>query len=365
MTITEALLKEVDSGREGKAQGYSMGLPKTESIIDGVTKRTMTVIASGTGQGKSSFVLYAYVYRPLMEHLDDNNFYVSYFSLEMPATVIFGKLLSTYIFEKYHKELSITEILSRKKGYILSDENYKIVTDCIGWLNKIEKKIHVYDKSLNADKLYAILMQKLEKFGTFEELENRKVYYPDNPDMLYEVVIDHAGLLKPSNGRNKKGEMDTATAYLVTLRNMCGLSPTIIQQINREQSNIERFKAGRTGIQLSDLKETGDISDAAEVIIALYGPNRDKLNTYRGYDIKKLGDFIRIIQFLKTRFGSCDVEVAVNYQGKINVWAELPLPNDIYDYNKYITPDYLLKNNDEDKENIKEDNSKGTFKLIL
>ena len=365
MTITEALLKEVDSGREGKAQGYSMGLPKTESIIDGVTKRTMTVIASGTGQGKSSFVLYAYVYRPLMEHLDDNNFYVSYFSLEMPATVIFGKLLSTYIFEKYHKELSITEILSRKKGYILSDENYEIVKDCIGWLNKIEKKIHVYDKSLNADKLYAILMQKLEKFGTFEELENRKVYHPDNPDMLYEVVIDHAGLLKPSNGRNKKGEMDTATAYLVTLRNMCGLSPTIIQQINREQSNIERFKAGRTGIQLSDLKETGDISDAAEVIIALYGPNRDKLNTYRGYDIKKLGDFIRIIQFLKTRFGSCDVEIAVNYQGKINIWAELPLPNDIYDYNKYITPDYLLKNNDEDEENIKEDNSKGTFKLIL
>ena len=365
MTITEALLKEVDSGREGKAQGYSMGLPKTESIIDGITKRTMTVIASGTGQGKSSFVLYAYVYRPLMEHLDDDNFYVSYFSLEMPATVIFGKLLSTYIFEKYHKELSITEILSRKKGYILSDENYKIIKDCIGWLNKIEKKIHVYDKSLNADKLYAILMQKLEKFGTFEELENRKVYHPDNPDMLYEVVIDHAGLLKPSNGRNKKGEMDTATAYLVTLRNMCGLSPTIIQQINREQSNIERFKAGRTGIQLSDLKETGDISDAAEVIIALYGPNRDKLNTYRGYDIKKLGDFIRIIQFLKTRFGSCDVEIAVNYQGKINVWAELPLPNDIYDYDKYITPDYLL-NNEEDEEEIKEDNDeKQQFKLII
>ena len=207
-------------------------------------------------------------------------------------------------------------------------------------------------------------MQKLEQLGQFEENENRKVYLPHNPDLLYEVVIDHAGLLKPSNGRTKKGEMDTATAYLVTLRNMCGLSPTIIQQINREQSNIERFKAGRTGIQLSDLKETGDISDAAEVIIALYGPNRDKLNTYRGYDIKKLGDFIRIIQFLKTRFGSCDVEVAVNYQGKINVWAELPLPNDIYDYDKYTTPDYLLK--DDSNEEIKEDNStNNTFKLII
>ena len=366
MTITESLLQEIDIGREGRAQGYSMGLPKIESIIDGVTKRTMTVLASGTGQGKSSYILYAYVYRPLMEHLDDNNFYVSYFSLEMPATVVFGKLLSTYIFETYGKELSIKEILSRKKGYILNDEDYKIVKDSLSWLNKIESKIHIYDKSLNADKLYAILMQKLEKFGRFEETDNRKVYIPNNPDLLYEIVIDHVGLLRPSNGRNKKGEIDTTVAYLVTLRNMCNISPTLIQQINREQSNIERFKAGRTGIQLSDLKETGDTTDAAEVVIALYGPNRDKLNTYRGYDIKKLGDHIRMVQILKTRFGEADKEIAVNYHGGINIWTELPLPADIYDYDKYTTPNYILKNNKEDEE-IKEvdSSSKNNFKLIL
>ena len=146
---------------------------------------------------------------------------------------------------------------------------------------------------------------------------------------------------------------------------MTGLSPTLIQQINREQSNIERFKAGRTGIQLSDLKETGDTTDAAEVVIALYGPNRDKLNTYRGYDIKKLGDHIRMVQILKTRFGEADKEIAVNFHGGINVWRELPLPNEIYDYDKYITPDYLLNNN-EDEEEIKEDNStNNTFKLII
>lgn len=52
MTIAESLLQEIDLGREGRAQGYSMGLPKLESIVDGVTRRTMTVLASGTGQGK-------------------------------------------------------------------------------------------------------------------------------------------------------------------------------------------------------------------------------------------------------------------------------------------------------------------------
>lgn len=143
---------------------------------------------------------------------------------------------------------------------------------------------------------------------------------------------------------------------------MCGLSPTLIQQINREQSNIERFKSGRTGIQLSDLKETGDTTDAAEVVIALYGPNRDKLNSYKGYDIKKLTDHIRIVQILKTRFGSADIEVGVNYHGDVNEWAELPLPNEIYDYDKYLTPDYLIKK--EDKSN-KTDNSKRQINFTL
>ena len=360
-SVIEALLEEINLGREGRSQGYSMGLPKLESIVDGLTRRTMTVLASGTGQGKSSFILYAYVYRPLMEHLDDDNFYITYFSLEMPATVIFGKLLSTYIFEKYGKELTIKELLSRRRNYRLSDEDYAIVQDSLDWLKKVENTVSIYDKSLNADKLYAIIMKKLEELGTFEETENRKIYTPYNIDLLYEVVIDHIGILKPTKGRNKKGEMDTAISYLITLRNMCNISPTIIQQINRDQSNIERFKAGRTGIQLSDLKETGDTTDAAEVVIALYGPNRDKLNTYRGYDVKKLGDHIRIMQVLKSRFGESDVEIAVNYHGGVNEWIELPLPNEIYDYDKYITPDYILK-----KDTIEEvDSSNNTFKLII
>lgn len=299
-----------------------------------------------------------------MEHLDDDNFFVSYFSLEMPATVIFGKLLSTYIFETYGKQLTIKELLSRKKNYRLSDEDYKIVQESFEWLAKVEKKIHIYDKSLNAEKLYAILMKKLEQFGRFEESENRKIYIPYNEDLLYEVVIDHVGLLKPTNGRNKKGEIDTTISYLITLRNMTGLSPTLIQQINREQSNIERFKAGRTGIQLSDLKETSDTTDAAEVVIALYGPNRDKLNTYRGYDVKKLGDHVRVIQVLKSRFGESDVEIAVNFHGGVNEWVELPLPNEIYDYNKYITPDYIVNKKDDLQEEVDTSN-KSTFKLLI
>jgi hypothetical protein len=50
------------------------------------------------------------------------------------------------------------------------------------------------------------------------------------------------------------------------------------------------------------------------------------------------------------------------------MWSELPLPGDIYDYDKYITPDYLLNNDNEETtdEEIKEDNTeKQQFKLII
>lgn len=362
MTITESLLKEIELGREGKSQGYSMGLPKLESIIDGITKGTMTIIGSNTGSGKSSFVLYAYVYRPLMEHLEDDNFKVFYASLEMNANMLFAKLLSTYIFEHYGKELTIKEILSRKRNYRLNDEDFKIVLEGLEWLKKVEKKVEVYDKSLTAKQLYAILLKRLESLGTFEESENRKIFKPKNPDLIYEVVLDHVGILKPDGG-TKKQEIDKTIAWLITLRNMCGISPTIVQQINRDQGNIERFKAGRTQITLNDFKESSDTTDGAEIVIALYNPNRDKLATYRGYDVKKLGDLFRVITVLKSRYGTSDVEIGTNFLGMVNIWKELPLPNEIYDYDKYLTPDYLL-NKDNENENV-DDLNETNFNIVF
>ena len=83
--ISEALFHQIETGREGSNWGFSMGLPKLEEVIDGVSQSTYTLVMSGTGSGKTSFVLYSYIYRPLMEHIEDSNFKISYFSLEMSA----------------------------------------------------------------------------------------------------------------------------------------------------------------------------------------------------------------------------------------------------------------------------------------
>lgn len=364
--IAEQLLEEIDRGRLGLNHGISMGLPKLESIIDGVTRETYTLILSNSGAGKTSFALYAYVYKPLMNHLDDDDFKILFFSLEMNEISLYIKLLSIYIFETYGIELSFKKILSREKEFVLSEEHYDLVKQCMPWIEKISSKLEIYDKSVNAAKVYAILKTRLEEMGKFVETETRWIYIPHNPKLIYNIVIDHIGLVRPSQGNNLKQEIDTLSSYLVTLREKCGISPVVIQQANREQGNIERFKQGKSAFTINDAKDSGNTVQDCNVMIALYNPNRDGLKTYKKYNIEQLGNSFRSLMVLKNRFGDCDVEVGMNFFGGINTFHELPKPDEIYDYERYTSPNYILNNLDNtDEKSDTEDNSNNDFKFVL
>ena len=361
--ITDELLESIDRGRLGKSQGFSMGLPKLEQIIDGVCKETYYLVTAESGVGKSSFMLYSFIYRPLMEHLDDGNFKISLFSLEMSARLILAKLLSTYIFEHYNKRLSLKQLLSAQKEYILSDENYQIVQECIPWLRKVESILTIYDKNVSANGIYSALLKELEARGRFEESEKRKIYIPDNPDLVHLVVIDHGARVFASMGNTLKQEMDLTSKYLYSLKNRCGITPVYIQQMNRSIQSMDRRKEGLVSPQTSDLKDTNSSVEDCEVLLAIFDPNKAKLNNHRGYDVKQLGNKFRSIFVLKSRYGESDVEDFLYYDGHVNIWKELPKAIDINDYGVFENPRWF----EENKKGIEyvEDKSKSTIKFIL
>lgn len=367
--IVNSLVHQITLGREGRNWGYSTGLDKLDGVTGGLTKGTYTVLFSGSGSGKTSAALYCFVYRPLMEHLDDDNFKIMYYSLEMSSDLIFAKLLSMYIFEKHGVELSVTELLSRKKGYILSEENYEIVKECLPWLHKVEDILTVYDKTLNAEVLYTTMMKSLEGLGKFEETENRKIYTPNNDRLIYLVVIDHIALVRRSHGRTLKEEIDLTSTYLLTLRNMCGISPLVLMQANRDATSVDRRKLGPDGMnfQLSDTKDSGGPVQDGEIVLSIFNPFRERLNSYRGYDIKKLAGRFRSITVLKNRYGEADIEVGCNFFGKCGLWHELPKSDEIYDYEKYMTPEYLRYTTIENIDTVdkKEDKPKEKLNFVL
>ena len=72
---------------------------------------------------------------------------------------------------------------------------------------------------------------------------------------------DNKTVIRPTNG-NLKQEIDLLSSYLVTLREKCGISPIVIQQANREQGNIERFKQGKSAFSINDAKDSGNTNKA-------------------------------------------------------------------------------------------------------
>lgn len=349
--IVESLLADIDRGREGFVQGLSMGMPKLESVIDGVIQSNYTVILSHSSTGKTSFALYSYVYKPIMDTLDNDNFKVVYYSLEISAELLMAKLLSLYIFEKYHIEISAKELLSRKKGCILSDEYYDIVKECIPWLQKVEKKLIIFDKGLNAEILYTTLLNTLKQFGTFSESNNRKIYVPNNPRQIINVVIDHISLVQPSNGRTLKQEIDTISAYLVTIRNRCKISPVVLMQANRNSTSMDRRRENLSNLRVEDAKDSACPIQDGDVVITLFSPHRDQLATYHGYDIRQLGDNFRTIGILKNRYGESSLEIASSFYGRCGIFAEIPKPDEIYDYSKYQSIDWLINSDVEETTN--------------
>ncbi len=339
MTYTSRLIELIKRGREGDNQGLSLGMPKLEHIIDGLTQETYYLIAAGTGNGKTSFVLHSFIYKALLDSDSDKDVQFIIFSLEMSAEQLLAKLLSLHIYETYGKQISFKELLSRGKDSTLFNEDYELVQECIPWLESIEDRLIIHDGTLNSEKYKSLIIEDLKKFGTFVDEDT---YELNNPKQIIAVITDHLGLVRPQLGRSKKEEIDTISAYGVSFRNKCKISPINIMQFNRNANNAERLKQGLQEPDLSDLKESGSPSEDANVVLVLFNPFRSKLSTYRGYCIKELKDGFRSLLVLKNRFGASDVAIGVGFYGRCGIFKELPSASEINDYDKYKNPDWTI-----------------------
>lgn len=336
---TQRLKDLIDRGRSGENSGLSIGLPRLEEVIDPLSKSTYYLIAGSTGSGKTTQVLYSFVYKPYLDAISKGKkILIIYFSLEMSVEELLGKIVGMYLFEKYGVEISYKELISRKKGYRLSDEYYDLVVkDGLKFSSEIEESMIILESRYNADSLKNKLYEILSGIGRFNG--DNTLYMPNDPDLLVEVIIDHIGLLSIRPGSTRKKETDDASSNLIYFRNICKIAVTVLMQLNRGSSDTERRKLGQQEIQLNDLKDSGNPSEDANIVLALFYPYREKMKSYRKYkDIEPIGDIFRAILCLKNRFGESGVSLGVALYGKVGIVKELPKGDEITDYEQYTTP---------------------------
>lgn len=353
---TKQLYNLVKKGKRGENVGIPTGIPKLDAVMYGIQKGYLYTIGASSGIGKSSFSISTFVYN-LIENSKDTPISILFYSFEMSKEVLLAKLLSRHIYDNYGEIVTYEDILSLTQP--ISDEHLALVNDSKEWLDSIEERMVVYDKPLSPNAIYATCKEWLKSFGEFVAIDEHKEDYIERDSSTYKVVVwDHVGLC--AGPGSKKEKIDILADYAIYFRNKCHISGIFVQQLNRGVSSMDRKTNGFELVGLEDFKDSSGTTDASEVVIALYSPYREKIARCEGYPIQNvLKDRFILLEVIKNRFGRSGVNIGTIFHGEINRFIQLPRPEEIGDYTKYLDLTYIEK---DDKKETDEDN-KNIFKF--
>jgi replicative DNA helicase len=260
-----SLINNVKRGKDGKNIGISTGMDKLDNIIYGIQKKYLYTVGADSSGGKTSFALDIFVYN-LIKNSGNTPISILYYSFEMSADVMFAKLLSRYLYDKYQEIITFEEILSLRTA--ITEEHFKLIQESIPWLKQVEKKVIIYDKSLNPSGIYATCKQWLKNFGEFQQVSEHKEMYLDKyPEMYKIVIIDHVALIGGQG--SKKERIDTTVDYMIYFRNKCDITGVFIQQMNRNSKSMERKLNSYELYQLDD-KENIIVFNYISYVLKLY-----------------------------------------------------------------------------------------------
>lgn len=326
----DLVLSKVDRGRLGLNKGLPHGLTRMLDYIPGIQQKTYYLIGGETGTGKSAFTNNNFVFTPIDWYLKnkektDIKLKVFYYSFEIPKEDMFIKAINRSIYLETGILLDINYAFSRGKHRI-SDEHYKLVLKHANMLEEFNDIMIVKDIPTNPTGLWKDLLTHARDNGTgiTPDLRIEGEYTPYNQNEYVLIVIDHIGLSLKERGFATKDTIDKLSEYLIILRNKCGYTPIVVQQLNRSLSSSDRFKLDRVEPQLSDFKDSGNTQQDANIILSLFSPNRYEMKSHKGYDIDRLKDRYRSLSILKNRDGEADKRIGLKYVGECGYFEELP-----------------------------------------
>ncbi len=350
----ESLDDEVNKGLAGRNNGIPMGFNRLNRYI-GIRKGIYTLIGGLTGSGKTSFLDDCYVLNPVDWMLSEEgkksgvSLKIIYRSMERSKVYKLAKWVSRKIFLDHGVIIPVPKLLGWTETMTKDEHDLFLLTkDYIGEILEI---VTIIDGPENPVGIAKELKAHAEERGTIEEVSKyNKVYIPNNPNELTEVVIDHIGLLKTTKELNTKKQLiDKMSDELRFARDFYGYSPVVVSQFNRDISNPIRIKNGDVEPQLEDFKDSSQTQDDADVVLALFDPMRYKVADPSGYNLDKLVDsygakFFRSLRLIKNSYGEDDIRIGLGFLGQVGMFKELPRKKDMTDndYESVLDKSYFL-----------------------
>lgn len=332
----DKLKESIERGKRGLNTGIPFqGFTTLSNHIKNIQPGRYDLVFAGTSVGKTSFVNSTYVYGAI-DFLQSNPGYIHdieiiYYSLEIPPPHQIAKHIANLMWREHGVLTNLNEILSLG-GETLRPEVAELIPQYEDRMRQIQDKYLHYRSTLSPEFLYKDLMDYAEKRGKVIRDNNKLIvgYEPDNPGLITLVVIDHIGLINYNNYNSLKEAIDKASRTLVFFRNMFNFSPVVISQINRSSEAMDRRERDNWMPMLSDIKNTGNVSEDANTVIGLASPFYYGVDKCLGFDITKYKNRYRLAKICKNRDGDVNLLASFLFVGEIGAYYQLPKANEVY-----------------------------------
>lgn len=238
--ITVDLVKEVGARQSGKHSGLDSGYAVVDAILNGFQPTDLIIEAARPGMGKSAHANQA------GKQIAERGIPVGIVSLEMSAIQIVERLAIAEC------EIDSDKI---KKGK-MSEGEFEMFMAACGKLSNLP--LHIDDTPfMTIMELRARAMKMKAKFG------------------IKLLIVDYLQLIKGSGkpGQNRDQEIGEITRTLKGIAKELEIPVIALSQLSR---GLET-RGGSKRPQLSDLRESGNIEQDADVVIFLYRPEYYKI----------------------------------------------------------------------------------------
>lgn len=352
MNLRERVLNGLTERRDKLLNGGINSIPSPFKRFSddflGIEQGKYYVVTSSTKGAKTQFSSYVFIYNTLIyayEHPNEVRVKIFYYPLEETPEDVMTRFMSYLLYKLsgYKIRIAPVDLNSTKNDKpvakeileLLNDGEYKNILDFF------EENV-IFSSSTNPTGVYQeckryaeehgtvhMKMQKVkDELGNTKEIEAFDWYEPDDPDEYRIIFYDHVSLTSAERGMTLKQSVDKLSEYCVLLRNRYKYSPVVIQQQAFAGESLDAFKENKIRPTIANLSDSKYPSRDANVVLGLFSPFKYELKEYMGYDIMKLKDNVRFLEVLVNRGGSPGGMVALFFDGAVNFFNELPLPND-------------------------------------
>jgi hypothetical protein len=316
----------------------------------------------------------------LDNHSSNLHVEVLYYSMERKKMFKYAKWISWKMKARDNRNISSDNILNRN-GKLTQEQFDYIKTNFSPWLTEILNYVDIREGTKSLDEIERDIDRLAKRLGnyfytdevhihqngkivgtmdpnqfivtkygkklfkrlnfqdkTYTLYQNDSIYIPKKESLIF-IVLDHIGKIRYEIG-GKKFTLDKLDQILSNARDKYMFSPIAISQFNRGIGETDRQKLHKGDLSptLEDFKDTGNLTESADLVISLFDPARYKSynaqGEYKGYNIQdnmitpQGQQRARSLHVLKNTFGYANTTTVLRFTGESMYFQSLPKPTE-------------------------------------